>query len=180
MLTAKLDLDGIASAVIPQLPPLEAKFSKFGIEGSYNLLDVQIAAKLLAKQDFSMALDSIPGQLTLENGDVIDFVAGEDIQYTIPDNYDFGESLEIAADFTVDTTFRNTTGLSYDVGLELDALSASGKAPIPVLPDVNFSLGPVLDKDFNLFGGDLINLYDQQFDLGGWNSESESFQIAMA
>ncbi|WP_299414237.1 DUF2272 domain-containing protein [Acaryochloris sp. IP29b_bin.148] len=179
LITAKLDLDGIASALIPQLPPLEVEFDKFGLEGSYNLLDVQIAANLLARQDFALSLDNIPGQLTLENGDVIDFVAGEDIQYTIPDDFEFGDALDIEADFKVDTTFRNTTGLSYDVGLELEALSASGKAPVPVLPDVNFNFGPVLDQDFNLFGGDLITLYDQQFDLGGWNTESESFQISL-
>ena len=180
LVTVKLDLDGIASKFIPQLPPLEAKFEKFGVKGAYNLLDVEVVAELLAKQDFSMSLDNIPGQLTLENGDLINFVAGEDISYTIPENYDFGESLEIEADFNVDTNFRNTTGLSYAAGVDLAALSASGKADIPVLPDIDFSLGPVLSKEFRPFGGDLINLYEKEFDLGGWNSESEAFQIAIA
>ena len=179
LITAKLDLDGIASTFIPQLPPLEAEFEKFGVEGAYNLLDVEVVAELLAKQDFSISLDNIPGQLTLENGDLIDFVAGEDITYTLPDNYDFGEALDIEANFNVDTNFKNTTGLSYAAGVDLAALSASGKADIPVLPDVDFSLGPVLSEEFRPFGGDLINLYQQEFALGGWNSESEVFQIAV-
>jgi nucleoid-associated protein YgaU/peptidoglycan hydrolase-like protein with peptidoglycan-binding domain len=183
-LTAKLDLDKLASTFIRTMPPLgeEFKFDKFGqtIEGAYNLLDVKLAAQLLLAQDFSLFLKEVPGQLTLENGETIDFKLGEDIKYTVPENYDFGKTLEVDASFTPKAEFENKTGLSYDVALELAALSASGKVNIKWAPDINFDIGPLYEDKFTLFDGDLFNLYDKKFALSGWGTETKSFEMSLA
>jgi peptidoglycan hydrolase-like protein with peptidoglycan-binding domain/nucleoid-associated protein YgaU len=183
-LTAELDLDKVASIFIPALQSLgkEFEFDKFGqtVKGAYDLLDVKLAAQLLLAQDFSLFLKEVPGQLTLENGETIDFKLGEDIKYTVPENYDFGKTLEVDASFTPKTEFENKTGLSYDVFLELAALSASGKVNIKWAPDINFDIGPLYEDQFTLFDGDLFNLYDKKFALSGWKTETKSFEISLA
>lgn len=180
-LSATLDLDGIASVLIPPVPPLEFEFDKFGFEGSFNLADIEIAAQLLANQAFELYLDAVDGLLILENGDELEFTVGDSITYQVPDDYDFGSSLEIETLFNPDTSFSNETGLAYDVNLDLSALSASAKGNLPwPLPDVKFEGGPIFEKSFDLFDGEVLTLYDQKFDLKGWNSESRSFEIAIA
>jgi hypothetical protein len=118
----------------------------------------------------------------LENGDTVDFKLGEDIEYTVPENYDFGEALEVEASFTPEAEFENKTGLSYDVNLELAALSASGKVDVdvPLVPDIDFNIGPLYEDALDLFDGDLFNLYDKQFALSGWGAETRSFEISLA
>ncbi|NEP51582.1 MAG: hypothetical protein F6K65_23375 [Moorea sp. SIO3C2] len=187
---ANLDLDKVATTLLNSVgvpvPPLEKNFKvslgPASIGGGYNLLDVELAADLNLQQQFNLQVDDLTGQLMLENGQVIDFVVGEDVTFTVPKG--IGDSLEIDAHLDIGADFSNKTILGYDVDAELEALSLNGKAKVNLpwpLPDIkkSFSLGPLIDKDFDLFDGD-ISLYNKTFDLGGFNSQSLSFDIPVA
>jgi hypothetical protein len=173
-----VDLDGIATAFLP-IPDLENSFdigwSVLGASGGYNILDVELAPSLNANQAFSLTLDELTGQLILENGQQVDFVVGQDVNLTVPDGV--GDSLEIDAVINPGADFSNTTALGYDVDLDLEALSVYGSVDIgPFSP--GFDLGPVVDESFSVIDGD-INIYDQTFALGGWNSETVELEIGV-
>ncbi len=178
-----LDLDYIATSLLG-IPPLEAGFSEgfsvlgfgLGVNGEYNLLDVELAPSLNASQAFNLTLDDLTGQLILENGEQINFVVGQDVSLTVPDGV--GESLEIDALINPEANFSNTTALGYDVDFEIEALSVNGGVDIgPFSP--GFDLGPVVDESFSIINGD-IDVYNQTFDLGGWNSAVVEFEIGIA
>ncbi len=179
-----LDLDNIATSVLA-LPPLEDDFDKgfslagfdLGVNGGYNLLDVELAPDLSLSQEFDLTLDDLTGELILENGDRIDFVVGEEVTLTVPDNV--GDSLEIDALINPDASFSNTTSLGYDVDVDLSALSFHGGADIgPFSP--GFDIGPLVDESVDVIDGDLVTVYDETFALGGWNSPLVEFEIGIA
>ncbi len=182
-LNGSLDLDNIATSFLP-IPDLENSFDKgfsvsgvgLGVSGGYNLLDVELAPNLNASQAFNLTLDDLTGQLILENGTQIDFVVGQDVSLTVPNGV--GESLEIDAVINPEANFSNTTALGYDVDLDLEALSVNGGVEI-VSYSPGFDLGPVVDESFSIINGD-INVYDQTFDLGGWNSAVVELEIGIA
>ncbi len=178
-----LDLDYIATSLLG-IPPLEASFSKgfsvlgfdVGVNGGYDLLDVELAPSLNASQRFDLSLDDLTGQLILENGEQIDFVVGQDVSLTVPDGV--GDSLEIDAVINPEANFRNTTALGYGVDLDFEALSLSGGVDIgPFSP--GYQLGPVVDESVPIINGD-IDIYDQTFALGGWNSGVVELEIGIA
>ncbi len=185
-LQANLDLDRVATTLLQHVgipvPHMGDSFSLAGgsVKGSYDIIDVELAADVNVKQQFNMNVDQLTGELILENGDRLNFIVGQDLTFTVPEG--IGDSLEIDTLLNMDASFRNQTGLSYDVGLELDVLKAQASAKINLpwpIPDINgsVSLGPVYENNFDLFNGDLFNLYDKTFDLAGWNSQSMSFSI---
>jgi hypothetical protein len=137
---------------------------------------VELAPSFNASQAFSLTLDELTGQLILENGQQVNFVVGQDVNLTVPDG--MGDSLEIDAVINPDADFSNTTALGYDVNLDLEALSVSGGVDI-VSFSPGFDLGPVVDESFSVIDGD-INIYDQTFALGGWNSEVVELEIGIA
>lgn len=184
---ANLDLDKVATSALNAggipVPPLEKSFSvKAGpvsVGGGYNILDAELAAELNFNQNFNLEVDDLTGQLVLENGDKINFVVGQDVTFTVPD--DIGTSLELDTLLNVDADFHNQTRLGYDVDAELEALSLHGNAKLNMpwpIPDIKkgFSLGPVWDQDYNVVSGD-FNLYNKKFDLGGFNQEIVEFSI---
>ncbi|PPT06824.1 Putative hemolysin [Geitlerinema sp. FC II] len=188
-LEAELDLDGIATTILQKVgvpvPPLEKQWSKefFGgfikLGGGYNLLDVDILPELNFSQDFNLTTEALSGNLTLENGDVLNFEIGQDLTFAVPDGV--GDTLKLDAVLDLDTDFTNTTTLGYDVDLGLEALSLNGQVKIDFkrLKDIDrsFSLGPALKKRYNLLDGDIIDVYDRTFELGGLNSQTLSFNI---
>ncbi|MBP5975170.1 hypothetical protein HW132_21135 [Brasilonema sp. CT11] len=190
--TGRLDLDklattGLRSAGVP-VPDLEGDwsggFSKWGVGVSagvkYNLLDTELAPALSLQQKFDLAVDGLTGQLILENGDTLAFKVGEDITFTVPEG--IGDSLEANAVLDMDASFRNKTSLGYDVDLDLKALELEGyvKADLPwPFSDRSgsFGIGPVFDKHFDLAEGEIASIYDQTFDLNGFNSQSLSLNM---
>jgi CARDB len=179
---ASLDLDKVATTLfnaagIP-IPPLEASLSLLGTGVGYNLLDVELAGDLSLQQQFGLQVDDLTGQLVLENGQAIDFVVGQDVTFTVPDG--IGDSLEVDALLNVGADFSNKTILGTDIDADLEALSVNAKVNFPwPIPDIDVTLGPLVDKTYDLFDGD-VNLYNKTFALGGFNSESLSFDIPVA
>ncbi len=54
---------------------LTLSFFGMGVNGGYNLLDVELAPSLNTSQTFDLTLDDLTGQLILENGEQIDVVS---------------------------------------------------------------------------------------------------------
>lgn len=180
-LKATLDLDKLATTVLNTVgvpvPPLENDFSWWRFSGGYNLLDLELAPELTLSQEFNLLAEDLTGQLILENGQSIPFTVGENVTFTVPDGV--GDALDIDAVFNLDANFSNKTTLGLDADLDLEALSlnANVDAPWPI-PDFGFDFGPLFDENFNLFSGD-VDVYNQTFDLSGFNSQSLSFDIPL-
>ncbi|MBE9068724.1 hypothetical protein IQ260_18925 [Leptolyngbya cf. ectocarpi LEGE 11479] len=173
-------MDRVATALaqsfaIP-IPHLGDRFN-FGIgHVDYDLLDVELNAELAARQDFNLQVDELTGQLVLENGQRIDFIVGEDVTFTVPDN--IGNSLSISAVLDLDADFTNRSMFNYDVDASLEALSLEGRVGIPWTPiQTDFSLGPVVDRNYDILDGNTPPLYDRTFELAGINQQTVSFDV---
>ena len=174
-LDATLDLDGLASAILP-IPPLEGSFNKYRVKANYNIFDLELNSELSVRQEFGVEVDRLTGQLVLENGDIVNFTVGDDITFTVPEG--IGDSLEVDAFVSVDADFRNRTRLGIDVDADLEVLSASAKVDGPwPIPDFGVSIGPLYERSFNIWDTEL-DLYNRSFDLGGFDTQSVSFEIA--
>lgn len=176
-LNGDIDLDFIATTVLNALgvpvPPLEGSGSidlgfigDIGLE--YNLLDVDATALLSILQEFALS-GTLPGLLLLENGISIPFNVGEDITLTMPDNV--GESLDINAVIDFNALFSNSTSLGLDFGVNLTA--GQFELELPIIRDFSVTL---FEDSVELFDTS-FGIYNNTFNLGGFNQQQISFQV---
>jgi len=171
-----LDLDQIVTTLL-SLPPLEGDVSiDLGIAGNlgfnYNLLDATAMANLGLLQNFSLT-GTLPALLSLENGTTIPFNVGDNITFTMPTDVD--GPLDINAVLNLNALFSNTTSLELDIVLEV--LAGKFGLDIPFLG--NQSVGPLYEDSVNLFSPS-FDLYNNTFNLAGFNQQSFSFQVPVA
>jgi len=187
-LSASLDLDKLATTALRAfgvpVPDLQGDIASKKILGAtikakYNLLDVELVGSLTIGQAFNLDVNNLTGKLILETGDQLDFTVGQPLTFVVPDG--IGESLDLKATLELGAQFDNTTTLGYDFNLDLEALSlgASLHYPIRSFPDINLStkVGPLIDESIDLFSGDITDLFNKTFALGGFNSTSFDFKI---
>lgn len=171
-----LDLDKIITTLVPSLPPFEGGGSiDLGIGNlgfNYNLLDVTAMASLALLQNFSLT-GTLPALFSLEDGTTIPFNVGDNITFTVPT--DVGSLLDINAVINLNTLFSNTTSLGLDVGL--DVLAGKFGLNIPFLGSKSF--GPLYEDSINLLSPS-FDLYNNTFNLAGFNQQSFGFQIPVA
>lgn len=172
-INGSLDLDLIATSLLG-LPPLEGGGSiDLGIAGSlgynYNLLDATATAGLALLQNFSLT-GTLPALLSLEDGSIVSFNVGDDVTITVPNNV--SGPLDINALVNLTALFSNTTSLGLNVGIEVLA----GKFGLDIPFIGSRSIGPLFQDRFDLFNP-AFKLYNNKFNLAGFNQQSLAFQI---
>ncbi|MEC4985880.1 MAG: Ig-like domain-containing protein [Oscillatoria sp. PMC 1068.18] len=183
ILSATLDLDGIATT-LAGVPPLEGSFSQdIGIgkiKADYNLIDADLIGTLNLNQSFDLDLDDLTGNIFLENGDTYSFNLGQDLVFTVPNDFDVDSDgvLDFTTSVDLDASLLNETNLGFDIDLALEALSANlgldfSKTINDVgIGDLNVGFGPVFEKNTSIFGtSNLASVYEDDFALNGFNQE---------
>lgn len=170
---AAIDLDGLASLLFG-LPSLQEKqeldLGTFGNLGFYyNLLDIEAAITLSMLQDFSLTSE-LPAILKLEDNTIINFNIGDEISLIMPDN--IGNSLEVEAFIDFNALFTNSTNLEIDFGL--DFIAGEFGLELPLVGEKN--LGPLFEKSIGIYETN-FELFDNTFQLGGFNQEKVNFKI---
>ncbi len=121
-----VDIDGIVSTLIPQVPPLSGSLD-LGDEIasiSYDLLDLQANLDVGIAQSF----DFTPGlkvKYTLETGQMFTTNVGDALSFAVPDGV--GNELDVTATYFLDNTFVNDTDLVLEPGITLSVLSGSAE-----------------------------------------------------
>ncbi|NOQ16016.1 MAG: hypothetical protein GQ581_03060 [Methyloprofundus sp.] len=169
-----IDLDEIASEVIPYFPPMHEEGSVgldfdvdlpgfvndlgwdditvdlFSVNWDFELIDIDLISTLTAVQDFTLDIEELPLMVTLENGDIINgFEMGDSINFTLPDwDVDLLGDQDGMMDYSLaidmDAMLNNWTTLDFS----LDILARALKADIGYTSDI------VGDDSYSLFGGD--------------------------
>ncbi len=137
---------------------------------NFNLLDVDAGADVSLTQALSLSDITLPAVLTLEDGTTIPFNVGEDIKITVPSNV--GSSLEIDAKIDIDALFSNQTNIEVDPNIDILAGEFTLQGPF----GLNESFGPLFEGNINP-DATLFEVFDDTFDLGGFNQEIISFQV---
>ena len=166
-LNLTLDVDEVASALIPQLPPLsgslnlEVPFTDWEIiDLSYDLLDVDAFLNVNLKQDFQFAPELMV-RYTFETGEVVVQSPDAPLNFVMPTVAQVGPSLEISAEYFLNNTFKNDTQIQLEPGMNLSVLSGSLSAAGVEL--VNF--GPAYEASISTSIAD-ISVFNSQFSLG--------------
>ncbi|NBC32214.1 MAG: hypothetical protein GVY13_06005 [Alphaproteobacteria bacterium] len=202
-----LDVDGVATiATSGFVPPLEQDLSatfrdskgilELGAGVEYNLFDIESGPALPVSQDFSWEAEvetnlkfsepvtlSIDGkiQTVTETG----WLSGSaDLEIALGDS-----SVDVTAEHRIDNTFFNTTSLGGRTDLIIEALSAGLFANLDInlskvngaLKDVtagiNLGLGPLASIEETLIEGKLLDLFNDGFSLGGFQTFESDFSI---
>ena len=192
-LDVNIDLDAIASAVIPQLPPLSFSGEvdlPLGFEAGFelDLLDIDLNGALTIAQDFLLTLNTIGAQIVLETGERIDFTPGEEVTFTVPEGFDVNENGIL--DFTTEFTFNgmttdqiemgafleSTTNLDANVGLDLSLLAANFSITDPLDNTASIDL-QAASLEVPIIDATLATLFEDEFALGGFETEMLDFQL---
>jgi Ca2+-binding RTX toxin-like protein len=170
-----VDFDALAASVLG-LPPLQGEITLVSVPFSddvvlnYNLFDVNTGGDISLMQAFSLSDITLPAELTLEDGTKIPFIVGDEIEVTVPSNV--GSSLDIDAVIDVNALFSNQTDLEVDPNLDILVGEFTVQGPF----GFNETFGPVFEQSFNL-DATTIEVFDDTFNLGGFNQEEISFQV---
>ncbi|MGB3534688.1 MAG: hypothetical protein WBA13_14380 [Microcoleaceae cyanobacterium] len=173
--TGTVDVDAVLASVLG-LSPFEREITLVSIPSfgdivlDINLLDVDAGADISLIQAVSLSDITLPAVLTLEDGTTIPFNVGEDIEVTVPNNV--GSSLEIDAEIDINALFSNQTNIEVDPSINILAGEFSLQEPF----GFNQSFGPLFTENINL-DETLFEVFNDTFDLGGFNQEEISFQV---
>lgn len=195
------DMDGLATLLLG-LPPLEDDFSLLDFIGipsvisdnagaiasalglnpaifgdldltyDYNLADLDWILDTALRQSFQIDQFDLDGTILLEDGTIIPFTPGEDIDITIPSGV--GNLLDVDVLLDVTAMVQNDTDITFSLSCALTFLGFSLDLPLG-LPGVN--IGPETPACATFGLGD-VDVFDSQFaiDLG---QQQFSFQIAV-
>lgn len=169
-----LDVDQVASILIPQLPQLEREFSIPSDDDpialiKYNLLD--ITAKL--KTGFQQLFEFIPNlkiKYLLDTGQEFITKVGESIVLPVLDNTK--NTLKVTATYFLDNLFSNKTDLTLTPALGIEVLT--GKVSVVGKDLINF--GPFYKDEFSTPTLPLP-VFSNQFPLDGFPTFQENFEI---
>lgn len=169
-LELSLDVDKVASTLIPQLPSLERELL-IGDVGSisYNLLD--ITAKL--KAGFQQVFEFIPGlnvKYLLENGQEFITRIGDAINFPVPANV--GDSLKVTATYFLDNSFSNKTDLALTPAIGVEAIQGTAN----IFGEDIIDFGPFYQNEFSAPSLN-IPVFSNQFSIDGFPIFKEIFEI---
>lgn len=197
ILSATLDLDGLVTTFLG-LPPLEntitladlsiGPFSLFSLEVFYNLLDLNLIADLSVLENFELTIGELAANLVLENGDIIPFTVGEDITFTVPEDFDvngneildFEVELDVNGDESDDgigALLDHLAELVFDLNFNLQALEFGATASVLGF-DLDVGVGPLVNLTLPIIENlDVAAIFDDEFGLIGFNTDTGEFGI---
>ena len=180
-LNGNIDLDKIATSVLNKVgvpvPPfsgsVSANLGAFGGSFSYTLADFQLLAQLNLKQKFDLVANSLKGNLTLSNAakTKLDFTIGQDLTFKAPTDI-VGGKLDLSASVNLGANLKNTTTLGGNSSLGISALAGSISGKIAGISLGSAGFGPLYQKNVPIIGGDIATVYNNQFALGGFNTQT--------
>lgn len=171
---------------------------------SWDLLSVELLNTLKVVQDFTMSIEDLPLMAWLEDGTTITGISvgddlvvslGPDSSFDVDIHGDADGMLDFLIDIDMEAVLENLTTLGFDSQLFVGLLQLSGGISSDFIDDITISLfdGIIPSIDGNtdgfLYGDtfDLINdltlatLYNDQFDVEGWNNpQSTTFDVDVA
>lgn len=170
------------------------------VEWSWDLVSLALTTTLETLQDFSLSIEDLPLMAMLEDGSIINgFSLGDDITVNTPTTGDFDPDLSgngdglIDVDIAVDmeALFANDTYLGLDLDLFAGLLQFSAGITSDFFdgPSVSLFDGIIPSIDGNNDGfllGDtfslledvrLATLFDEEFDIEGWNTANTDTPI---
>jgi hypothetical protein len=136
-----------------------------------------LGANLNLGQSFSLLAEGLTGQLIPKNGSAIPFKVGQDVTITVPDFGGTEGIFNIDAVVDLNAIFSNKTSLGFDVNFAVLAGLLEIDPPFNV---PGLKVGPLFDKNLELFKGDLASLYNKSFNLTGFSSRNFSLGIPVA
>ncbi|MGB3402540.1 MAG: hypothetical protein WBA77_07600 [Microcoleaceae cyanobacterium] len=170
-----VDVDAVIASLFG-LSPFQRELTLISIPFSddlvldFNALDVDAGADISLIQALSLSDITLPAKLTLEDGTIIPFKVGEDIEVTVPNNV--GSSLEINAEIDINALFSNQTNIEVDPTINIQAGEFSLQGPF----GFNQSFDPLFEGNINP-DTTSFEVFNDTFDLGGFNQEEFSFQV---
>jgi Ca2+-binding RTX toxin-like protein len=174
-ISGNVDFDALAASVLG-LSPLQGEITLVTVPFvddfvlNYNLLDINTGGDVSLIQAFSLSDITLPAVLTLEDGTTIPFIVGDEIEVTVPSNV--GSSLDISAVIDINALFSNQTDLEVDPNLDILVGEFTVQGPF----GFNETFGPVFEQSFDL-DATTIEVFDDTFNLGGFNQEEVNFQV---
>ncbi len=167
----RLDVDGLAAAVLPFIPPGEVNLNLGPAGLSLNILDYELGPQLALSQSVSLAPEptlrlEFDQQINvLVNGerrrtDVVDLRLGEDETFEIQFP---NRELNVTPSFSLNPKLTNDLDLNLTLSQTLQALGISASFAGAEV----FSAGPLITREDELARTKLADLVDTRFDLTG-------------
>ncbi|OUC14818.1 MAG: hypothetical protein B0A82_10885 [Alkalinema sp. CACIAM 70d] len=200
LLKASIDLDCLLGKILEKIPTAYTKgaakvleyiegsasgsFLNFSGEVNWNIFDVELANDLGLQTNIDLFANNLVGTLFLEDGTRQAFQVGQDLTFNVGSDINGDGFINVNAIVNLNASVRNKTALTYQGAIEMQALSASATletdwGALGSTSD-SFGFGPVWKDRFNLPGlSASTNLYNNTFALGGLNSQSFSFALAV-
>ncbi|MEM1192618.1 MAG: Ig-like domain-containing protein [Pseudomonadota bacterium] len=197
VLSGTLDFDGLVTTILG-LPPLEQTitlanleilgFDAFSLDVFYNLLDLEFVANLAVLQNFELTIGDLAANIELENGDLIPFTVGDDITFTVPEDFDvngneildFEVVLDVNGDENDDSIgalLDQLATLVFDLDFNLRALEFGVSATLLGF-ELDESIGPLVDINVPLIDSLAVaDIFDDEFGLIGFNTDAGDFEI---
>ncbi|MEO0674493.1 MAG: hypothetical protein AAFY32_05740, partial [Pseudomonadota bacterium] len=197
VLSGTLDFDGLVTTILG-LPPLEQTitlanleilgFDAFSLDVFYNLLDLEFVANLAVLQNFELTIGDLTANIELENGDLIPFTVGDDITFTVPEDFDvngneildFEVVLDVNGDENDDSIgalLDQLATLVFDLDFNLRALEFGVSATLLGF-ELDESIGPLVDINVPLIDSLAVaDIFDDEFGLIGFNTDAGDFEI---
>lgn len=151
-LALNLDIDAFLTAVLglpvnPVAPSFTLDIGFAAVTVNIELLDLDVGIGLNFLQQFQLAIGSLAGTITYENGESDPFAFGTDIVLTNASAYDANDDDIIDFTLTLDpqATLSNSTDLGFNFLWNFDVLKISGSYEIIDIPAGTFATDPVID-----------------------------------
>lgn len=161
-----LDIDELITKILG-LPvnPFAPGFDIGVAWGTLDIVDVDIGLGLNFLQQFAMAVNSLAGTITYEDGSSQAFVFGADITLADASTYDEDNDgvVEFELELDPQATLNNSTDLGFNFLWNFDLLKLSGGYDI-LVDSGSFSVGPALDLGGSIPIGD-VEVFNSTFAL---------------
>lgn len=171
-ISLSLDVDNVASTLIPWIPPLEISES-FGDMANLDISLIDVTATLggTLQQDFQFSPNLLV-DYTLETGQTyLNNKVGESFGFIMPSDVDDGY-MDVTATYHLDNTLTNSTSIGLTPGISLDVLQAE----VDVFGHDIAHFGPAYSNSASA-GLFPIDVYSSTFPVGGFPVYQETFSI---
>jgi hypothetical protein len=165
-LTLGLDVDqALADIFLGGVNPFDLGFDIGVIDGSLELLDLDLNGGLNILQQFSLLVNQLDATMVFEDGSAETLDFGTPIMLSNASNLDANHDGTIAftLQLTPDASLTNDTDLGVNVGYDFDLVKVEGHYDIGV-DSGDFTLGPLFHRDGTLPIAD-VSIYDATFGL---------------